>query len=162
MCLTCGCMDAHLEMGESNITYEDVERAAKENGRSVAETFEIRQDLVLARIVEGRKRLIHEQQLGRGQQRPANGHALLLAAREKARTTAEQMSDTEQLDHLVKIAEALLQREILDGSEVMQIIAGQTLPPISGSKDSEDHTQQVLRPEGGRRVPGLSEGSQPA
>ena len=41
MCLTCGCMDAHLEMGEANITYEDVEKAAKENGRSVAETFEI-------------------------------------------------------------------------------------------------------------------------
>ena len=41
MCLTCGCMDAHLEMGESNITYEDVKRAADENGRSVAETFDI-------------------------------------------------------------------------------------------------------------------------
>ena len=41
MCLTCGCMDAHLEMGEANITYEDVERAAKENGKSVAETFQI-------------------------------------------------------------------------------------------------------------------------
>jgi hypothetical protein len=41
MCLTCGCMDAHLEMGESNITYEDVKRAADENGRSVAETLEI-------------------------------------------------------------------------------------------------------------------------
>lgn len=41
MCLTCGCMDAHLEMGESNITYEDVKRAADENGRSVSETFEI-------------------------------------------------------------------------------------------------------------------------
>jgi hypothetical protein len=41
MCLTCGCMDAHLEMGESNIRYEDVERAAKENDRSVAETLHI-------------------------------------------------------------------------------------------------------------------------
>ena len=41
MCLTCGCMDAHLEMGASNITYEDVKRAADENGRSVAETLEI-------------------------------------------------------------------------------------------------------------------------
>ncbi|HEX8025768.1 MAG TPA: hypothetical protein VF484_06165 [Candidatus Limnocylindrales bacterium] len=41
MCLTCGCMDAHLEMGEKNITYEDVEAAAKENGRSVEETFAI-------------------------------------------------------------------------------------------------------------------------
>jgi hypothetical protein len=43
MCLTCGCMDAHLEMGESNITYEDIKRAADENSRSVAETIEIMQ-----------------------------------------------------------------------------------------------------------------------
>lgn len=41
MCLTCGCGDAHLEMGEANITYEDIKRAADENGRSVAETLEI-------------------------------------------------------------------------------------------------------------------------
>jgi predicted metal-dependent phosphoesterase TrpH len=41
MCLTCGCMDAHLEMGESNITYEDIKRAADENSRSVAETIDI-------------------------------------------------------------------------------------------------------------------------
>jgi hypothetical protein len=41
MCLTRGCMDAHLEMGEANITYEDIKRAADENGRSVPETLEI-------------------------------------------------------------------------------------------------------------------------
>jgi len=41
MCLTCGCMDAHLEMGEANITYEDLKAAADENGRSVAETLSI-------------------------------------------------------------------------------------------------------------------------
>lgn len=41
MCLTCGCLQAHLEMGESNIRYEDVKAAAAENGRSVAETLEI-------------------------------------------------------------------------------------------------------------------------
>jgi len=41
MCLTCGCMDAHLVMGTSNITYEDVKAAADENGRSVAETLDI-------------------------------------------------------------------------------------------------------------------------
>jgi hypothetical protein len=34
-------MDAHLDMGESNIRYEDVKRAADENGRSVAETLDI-------------------------------------------------------------------------------------------------------------------------
>ena len=41
MCLTCGCMDAHLEMGEANIRYEDIKAAADENGRTVAETLEI-------------------------------------------------------------------------------------------------------------------------
>ena len=41
MCLTCGCMDAHLEMGKSNITYQDVKAAADENGNTVAETVDI-------------------------------------------------------------------------------------------------------------------------
>lgn len=41
MCLTCGCGQAHLEMGEHNIVYEDVQRAAAENGRTVDETLEI-------------------------------------------------------------------------------------------------------------------------
>lgn len=41
MCLTCGCMQAHLEMGKANIRYEDVKAAADENGQSVAETLEI-------------------------------------------------------------------------------------------------------------------------
>jgi hypothetical protein len=34
-------MDAHLEMGQHNIRYEDVKAAADENGRSVAETLDI-------------------------------------------------------------------------------------------------------------------------
>jgi hypothetical protein len=34
-------MQAHLDMGEANIRYEDVKAAADENGRSVAETLEI-------------------------------------------------------------------------------------------------------------------------
>jgi cell division protease FtsH len=69
----------------------------------------------------------------------------------------------ERSDALVRIAEALLEREILDGNEVMQIINGQPLAPLpaSGAKDSEDRTQQVLRPESGRRIPGLSEGERP-
>ena len=41
MCLTCGCMQAHLEMGEHNIVYEDMKRAADENGRTVEETLDI-------------------------------------------------------------------------------------------------------------------------
>jgi hypothetical protein len=41
MCLTCGCMQAHLEMGEHNIRFEDVKAAADENGKSVSETLDI-------------------------------------------------------------------------------------------------------------------------
>jgi len=69
----------------------------------------------------------------------------------------------ERSEALVRIAETLLEREILDGNEVMAIIKGEPLAPASasGSKDSEDHTQQVLRPEGGRRIPGLTEGERP-
>lgn len=40
-CLTCGCMDAHLEIGRLYITYEDAKAAADENGKSVAETLDI-------------------------------------------------------------------------------------------------------------------------
>jgi hypothetical protein len=40
MCLTCGCLQAHLEMGD-NVTYEDLKRMADGNGKSVAETLEI-------------------------------------------------------------------------------------------------------------------------
>ena len=41
MCLTCGCMQAHLEMGENNIRFEDVKAAADENGKTMSETLEI-------------------------------------------------------------------------------------------------------------------------
>ncbi len=72
----------------------------------------------------------------------------------------------ERADALERIALALLEREVLDGSEVGQLIAGQTLasvqPPPSSSS-SGDGTQQVIKPESGRRVPGVLEGGpQPA
>lgn len=41
MCLTCGCMDAHLEMGPANVTYENVKAAADANGQTVAKTLDI-------------------------------------------------------------------------------------------------------------------------
>jgi len=33
MCLTCGCMDAHLEVGDKDIRYEDIAAAAEQNDR---------------------------------------------------------------------------------------------------------------------------------
>jgi hypothetical protein len=39
MCLTCGCTQAHKEMTEADITYEDVKRAADQNGTTVDEVL---------------------------------------------------------------------------------------------------------------------------
>jgi cell division protease FtsH len=67
---------------------------------------------------------------------------------------------------MIKVAELLLEREVLDGGEIRTIMGGGDLPPMGGSRDTADHdTQQVLRPDtsgGGRRLPGLNEGEQPA
>jgi cell division protease FtsH len=68
----------------------------------------------------------------------------------------------ERVDALERIALALLEREVLDGGEVRQLIDGKTLadvqPPPTG-----DGTQQVIKPESGRRLPGMLEGGpQPA
>jgi len=43
MCLNCGCMAAHDDMGEPNvnITYEDIKRAADANGMTVEATLEM-------------------------------------------------------------------------------------------------------------------------
>ena len=63
---------------------------------------------------------------------------------------------------LVKVAELLLEREVLDGNEVRTVLDGGDLPPMATRppKDTADQTQQVIRPEsgGGRRIPGLAEG----
>ncbi len=60
-----------------------------------------------------------------------------------------------------RIAMALLEREVLDGSEVKSLIEGKALPmqpPTSG-----DGTQQVIKPEPGKRLPSMLEGGpQPA
>ena len=71
----------------------------------------------------------------------------------------------ERSDGLVRIAEALLEREVLDGAEVRMLIEGETLPAVQRTKpptpDGGDK-QQVLRPEGGKPpLPGLLGGERP-
>src|SRR5579863_8040254 len=79
----------------------------------------------------------------------------------RARKTIEEKSDA-----LERIALALLEREVLDGSQVAQLIDGETLdamptpPPPSSTGDG---AQQVIKPEPPRRLPGMLEGGpQPA
>jgi cell division protease FtsH len=69
----------------------------------------------------------------------------------------------EHSDALVRIAEALLEREVLDGSEIKQLIEGTPLPPLvtAPKPGSDERPPLALRPESGRRVPGLREGERP-
>jgi cell division protease FtsH len=54
-------------------------------------------------------------------------------------------------DTLQKIAAALLEREVLDASEVMLLVEGKELPPMK-LPSKEDGVQQVLKPEPGRGI----------
>jgi cell division protease FtsH len=81
---------------------------------------------------------------------------------ERGYSTAKKVIEDHR-DALVTMAELLLEREVLDGAEVLQIVQGKPLAamPPKPSKPEDGQTQQVLRPEGGRRLPGLTEGERP-
>jgi cell division protease FtsH len=83
---------------------------------------------------------------------------------ERGYSTAKKLIE-ENREALIAMAELLLEREVLDGAEVLQIVQGKTLPAIPKknlpNKPEDGQTQQVLRPEGGRRLPGLNEGERP-
>ena len=61
-------------------------------------------------------------------------------------------------DTLQKIAMALLEREVLDASEVMLLVEGKELPPMKAPAKPDDGVQQVLKPEPGR--PGIAKGGE--
>ena len=70
-------------------------------------------------------------------------------------------------DALVRMAEALLEREVLDGDDVRALVEGRELPDVSTPQEEVEPTptpQQVLRPDSTKPqgVPGLAEGEQPS
>ena len=73
---------------------------------------------------------------------------------------------TDHTEALVRIAEALLEREVIDGDEVLALIEGRELPAPHQENEKEADTpqQEVLRPEPPAEpsVPGLSEGGEPS
>ncbi len=71
---------------------------------------------------------------------------------------------SENSDALVRIAEALLEREVLDANNVQALIEGRELPalPVSAPPEETPDEQEVLRPEPPKPLPGLSEGEQPS
>jgi cell division protease FtsH len=64
----------------------------------------------------------------------------------------------ENRDTLVRIAVALLEREVLDASEIKLIIEGKELPKLTPPPKSDEGVQQVLKPEPGR--PGIAKGGE--
>ncbi|MBI3693818.1 MAG: ATP-dependent metallopeptidase FtsH/Yme1/Tma family protein [Acidobacteria bacterium] len=76
----------------------------------------------------------------------------------KAKEVVQQRSEA-----LVRIAEALLEREVLDGPEINLLIEGKPLAAAATRTPPEEEppTQKVLRPDTGKRVPGLAEGERP-
>ena len=77
---------------------------------------------------------------------------LVETAYNRARTIIEEKADA-----LERIALALLEREVLDGTEVRQLIDGtQPLPEYRPQvPPPSDGSQQVIKPEPGRRIPGM-------
>jgi cell division protease FtsH len=61
-------------------------------------------------------------------------------------------------DTLVRIALALLEREVLDANEIKLLIDGKELPRIIPPAKGDDGVQQVLKPEPGR--PGIAKGGE--
>ena len=59
---------------------------------------------------------------------------------------------------LVRIAAALLEREVLDANEIKLIIEGKELPKIIPPASGDEGVQQVLKPEPGR--PGIAKGGE--
>jgi cell division protease FtsH len=64
----------------------------------------------------------------------------------------------ENRDTLVRIANALLEREVLDANEIKLLVAGKELPKITPPSKPDDGVQQVLKPEPGR--PGIAKGGE--
>src|SRR5436309_707479 len=61
-------------------------------------------------------------------------------------------------DTLVRIAAALLEREVLDANEIKLIMDGKELPKMTNPPKSDDGLQQGVKPEPGR--PGIAKGGE--
>jgi len=59
---------------------------------------------------------------------------------------------------LIRIANALLEREVLDANQIRILMEGRNLPEITPPPKPDDGLQQVLKPEPGR--PGLAKGGE--
>jgi len=75
---------------------------------------------------------------------------------------AKNVLETDR-EALIRVAKALLVREVLDAAELKMVIEGKELPKPPAPTDSDGAPQHVLKPElKPERAPGLAPGQQPA
>jgi cell division protease FtsH len=80
----------------------------------------------------------------------------------EAYTRSKNLLETHR-DALERVAQALLEREVLDAAEIQLLIQGKPLPERVAPSSPDDHgnVQHVLKPEPGRQ-PGLAPGERPS
>ena len=74
----------------------------------------------------------------------AEVNSLVMEGYNRARKLIE-----ENYDALVRIAEALLEREVIDGAQVQLLLEGGELPPLTSSAPEDDdrgEKQEILQP----------------
>ncbi len=79
---------------------------------------------------------------------------------DEAYNHAKQLLETNR-EKVVAIAQALLEREVLDANEIQLLIDGKPLPARVMPAPSDGNVQQVLKPEPNRQ-PGLNPGERPS
>ena len=90
------------QIGEANDLFHLVRDVEDRQLQLVAQAFDERQYLAFACGVERGKRFVHQQESWAGEQGPADGDALLLAAGEIGRAPRQQGFDAEELDDRVE------------------------------------------------------------
>src|SRR5919199_1789071 len=73
----------------------------------IAQPFDERQNVFLARVVERCERLVEQEQAGRSEQCAADGDALLLATGKGAGAAVQQRPETEEIEHVIEANLAL-------------------------------------------------------
>jgi cell division protease FtsH len=76
--------------------------------------------------------------------------------------SARQVLENDR-EALIRVAQTLLEREVLDANELKMVIEGKELPRPPAPTDNDGAPQHVLKPElKPERAPGMAPGQQPA
>ena len=134
----------------------DVERRDRQ---APVQALQIGQDLGLGAGVQAGERLVHQEQPGLGQERPAQRHPLPLAAREVGHRAAEQGREAQQIHRVV---EPDLHRGRGALGAVHQVPAHRQVAEQARLLEHHAHRPPMGRHEGPRVLPDFAANREPA